>query len=97
MNWDRVDICEAYYLFACDWHRGKHSAEYAIFGRLHRMRFRPSPLLSKDSLTENARCILARLIRRARAGKRTVRPPVVRRVRMTVADVMNDPRRIEYR
>lgn len=70
---DRFDICEAYYLFAADWHRGKWSPEYAIFGRLHRMRFRPSPLLSRDSLSDNARWILARLIRKARRGERTVR------------------------
>jgi hypothetical protein len=69
MFFDRFDICEAYYMFACEWHKGQASAEYAIFGRLERMRFRPSPLLSKDSLSENARFILAQLIRRARRGE----------------------------
>lgn len=70
MNWDRFDICEAWYLFAAEWHRGKWSPEYAIFGRLHRMHFRPSPIMSKESLTENGRVILANLIRRARKGWR---------------------------
>lgn len=65
---DRFDICEAYYLFACDWHGGQWSPEYAIFGRLSRMGFKPSPLLSKDSLSENGRWILAQLIRKSRRG-----------------------------
>ena len=70
---DRFDICEAYYLFATEWHRGQWSPEYAIFGRLARMHFRPSPMLSKDSLSENARWILAQLIRKARRGVCPVR------------------------
>lgn len=70
---DRFDICEAHYLFACEWHAGASSAEYAIFGRLSRMQFRPAPGLSKRSLTENGRYILARLIRAARAGRCPVR------------------------
>ena len=70
---DRFDICEAYYLFACDWHRGQWSPEYAIFGRLHRMRFKPSPLLSRDTLSDNGRWILAQLIRKARKGVCPVR------------------------
>jgi len=73
MYFDRFDICEAYYLFAADWHGGKWSPEYAIFGRLHNLQFRPSPILSKDSLSENARDILANLIRRARRGETVVR------------------------
>lgn len=73
MNWDRFDICEAYCLFAAEWHKGKWSPEYAIFGRLHDMGFRASPMISKDSLSENGRDILANLIRKARRGERTVR------------------------
>jgi hypothetical protein len=64
--WNRFDICEAWYLFASEWHQGMWSAEYAIFGRLHAIGFKPSPLLSTDSLSENGRCILASLIRKAR-------------------------------
>lgn len=73
MYWDRFDICEAYYLFACEWHKGKWSAEYVIFGRLDNINFCPSPILTKRSLSENGRSILAALIRKARAGKETVR------------------------
>ena len=66
MYFDRFDVCEAYYLFACEWHGGAASPEYRIFGRLHDLGFKPSPLLSKRSLTENGRAILAGLIRKAR-------------------------------
>ncbi len=65
-EWNRFDICEAWYLFASEWHQGQGSATYAIFGRLDRMRFRPSPMLSTRSLSGNGRLILAILIRKAR-------------------------------
>ena len=66
IQWNRFDICEAYYLFASAWHGGQGSPEYAIFGRLDRLGFRPSPILSRGSLTLNGRAILAGLIRNAR-------------------------------
>lgn len=70
---NRFDICEAYYLFACEWHRGAGSAEYRIFGRLHNLDFRPSPMLSRDRLDREERSgvrrILAQLIRKARSGQ----------------------------
>ena len=59
---DRFDICEAHYLFAADYHGGAASKEYQVFSKLSRIRFRPSPMLSRDTLTENGRDILARLI-----------------------------------
>lgn len=65
---DRFDICEAWYMFACEWHGGQSSPEYRIFGRLHRLRFKPSPTLAKENMSENARTILAGLIRKARKG-----------------------------
>jgi len=65
-SWNRFDICEAWYLFACDWHGGQGCPRYAIFGRLNRIGFRPSPILSRRSLTPNGRQILAALIRKAR-------------------------------
>lgn len=67
---DRFDVCEAYYLFACDWHNGQWSKEYAIFGRLHNIAFKPSPMLSRESLSENGRRILAGLIRKARKTRK---------------------------
>jgi hypothetical protein len=45
-EWNRFDICEAWYLFASDWHEGQGSDGYAAFGRLDRLGFRPSPMLS---------------------------------------------------
>ena len=70
-EWNRFDICEAWYLFASEWHEGQFSDTYAIFGRLDRMRFRPSPILSTRSLSPNGRLILAGLIRAARSGVRS--------------------------
>lgn len=75
MMWDRFDICLAWWHFAVSFHRGQWSPEYAIFGRLERLRFRPG--LAGDRLNRddhsNARMILAQLIRRDRAGERVVR------------------------
>lgn len=73
MEWDRFDICEAWYLYACEWHIGQESPEYAIFGRLSKLGFQPSPLLDKSNLSENGRDILASLIRRTRNGEPPVR------------------------
>jgi hypothetical protein len=69
-EWDRFDICEAWYLFAADWHEGQGSDTYAIVGRLDRLGFRPSPILSTRSLSPNGRLILADLIRAARASRK---------------------------
>ena len=69
-EWVRFDICEAWYLFASEWHQGQGSDIYAILARLDRMRFRPSPLLSTGSLSPNGRLILATLIRAARASRK---------------------------
>lgn len=61
MYFDRFDICEAYYLFAMLWHSGGDT-EDQIFWRLHRMEFRPSPLLGRRSdLTENGQAIFDNL------------------------------------
>ena len=73
MYFDRFDICEAYYMFAVEWNKGQWSPEYAIFGRLHNMGFKPSPLMDKKNMSENGRAILANLIRKARRGVCPVR------------------------
>ncbi len=65
---NRFEVCTAYYLFACDWHKGQWSTEYKILGRLHNLGYRPGPSLSKRSLNEYGRWLLAKLIRRARKG-----------------------------
>lgn len=64
-TFDRFDICEAFYAFACNWHGGQWTKEYAIFGRLHRMGFRPSNAIQgkgKKGLTENGQLIYRNLV-----------------------------------
>lgn len=66
MEWDRFDICMAYWTFACLFHEGQGSDTYAIFGRLERIRFRPSPLASglPRDLNPNAKVIYQQLVER---------------------------------
>ena len=64
MYFDKFDICEAYYVYASLYHSGQWSKAYAIFGRLERMKFKPSPMLSEEILTENALEIFNGLIKR---------------------------------
>ena len=56
MYFDRFDICEAYYLALCHCHGGQWSREYARLSRMTNY-FRPSPMLSVESLGDNARQI----------------------------------------
>jgi hypothetical protein len=63
MTFDRFDVCEAYYVYAMLHHNGQWTNEYAIFGRLHRLGFKPSPLLrDENDLSENGREIYDRLV-----------------------------------
>lgn len=64
MEFNRFDICEAYYLFASYWHGGQFSKEYRIFGRLEKIGFKPSPTLSLESLSENGVLIYQNLVRK---------------------------------
>ncbi len=72
MAFDRFQVCVAYYRFAAEWHRGARSSEYAILGRLCELGFKPgaaaSGRLDKEDWPD-ARDLLARLIRKARAGE----------------------------
>lgn len=56
MYFDRFDICEAWYLALTHCHRGQWSREYERLCALQRY-FRPSPLLSVDTLSDNGRAI----------------------------------------
>ena len=71
MRWDRFDICEAYYLYAVNYHRGRFSREYKIFGRLINMGFAPgyASTLSVDNLTANARAIYDNLVENGMPGE----------------------------
>jgi len=60
MYFDRFDICEAYYLAFSHCHGGQRSREYARMCAMARY-FRPSPMLSVDSLSDNGREIYERV------------------------------------
>lgn len=63
MYFDRFDICEAYYCYATDWHRGQFSPEYAIFGRLQRMGYSPGfGGVTYEQLTDNGKAIYDSLV-----------------------------------
>ena len=65
---DRFDVCEAYYVFAMDYHDGVWSPVYGIFGRLAKLQFQPSPMLREESLSENGQRILADLVAKQAKG-----------------------------
>lgn len=54
MYFDRFDICEAYFLALSHCHNGQWSKEYARLCKLMSY-FKPSPMLSVETLNENAR------------------------------------------
>jgi len=58
MYFNKIDICEAWYLALADCHLGQGSPEYARLSRLQRY-FRPRPSLSVDTLNDNSRQIYA--------------------------------------
>lgn len=68
MYFDRFDICEAYFLALSHCHGGKWSREYARLCKLMSY-FKPSPMLSVDSLSDNAREIYDSVCDRLIAGK----------------------------
>jgi hypothetical protein len=65
---DRFDICEAYYCLEADYNVGgilPHRNGRQVAGQLHRMGFRPSPMLGTyDDLTENGRAIYDQWVER---------------------------------
>jgi len=54
MYFDRFDICEAYFLALSHCHGGQWSNEYSRLCKLMKY-FRPSPMLSVETLSDNAR------------------------------------------
>ena len=70
-SWNRRDICEAYFLYAGTWINGSGSWKSAILRRLGRISFCPPRTLSRRTLSPNGRGILANLIRKSRAMRRT--------------------------
>jgi len=61
---NRHDICDAYYVFATNYHRGQWSSEYAIFGRLDDIKYHPGLSAQKGVLNDNAVEVLDRLIQK---------------------------------
>ena len=62
MYFDRFDICEAWYLFASEYHEGQWSKLYRVFGRLDKIKFKPSPMLRYESLSDNGKEIYDNLV-----------------------------------
>jgi hypothetical protein len=54
MYFDRFDICEAWYLALSDCHEGQWSDSYRRLSNMLAY-FKPSPMLTVDSLSENGR------------------------------------------
>lgn len=79
-QFDRFDICEAYYCLENDWNQGGHipartAARVARGGRaesigvqLHRMQFEPRPSLDTPNLSDNAREVYAAACERYSLG-----------------------------
>jgi hypothetical protein len=66
MQFDRFDICSAYYLFGQEFHSGMWSKEYAYMGRALNAGFKPSFNFSYNSLSDNGKSIYNNLVRRVR-------------------------------
>jgi len=68
---NRFAICEAYYMFASLYHGGQYSKEYAYFGRLDKLGYKPGLGASSqnpDRLDEDSREIFDRLVERLEAS-----------------------------
>ena len=62
MWFDRFDICEAWYIFAMQYHSGGDTSD-KIFHRLHRMQFKIScGIKDENDLNENAKAIYDNLV-----------------------------------
>ncbi len=63
-RFNRFDICEAYWCYATDYNDMYGMYINSIWWRLARMEFRPSPMLSTETLEENGREIYDNLVKR---------------------------------
>lgn len=78
---DRISICEGYFLYYALWHAGgvtrrceRQRRNIAV--QLDRMRFRPSPLLTLDNASDEARSVYRALVREheGEAGAKSLDP-----------------------
>jgi hypothetical protein len=60
MEWNRFDICEAWYIFLKDNNKGQFSYRYKQLSHLKTF-FKPAPGRTRENLSENAKEILASL------------------------------------
>ena len=49
---DRMDICNAYYVFGMLWHGGQGTREYGYLSRLARMGFKPGEQAQRGRLLD---------------------------------------------
>jgi hypothetical protein len=69
MYFDRFDILEAYFLFACHWNGGQNDKIYDFFGRLAKLNFKPKPSLTEVSdLSDNGVEIYNSLVKKFNKG-----------------------------
>jgi hypothetical protein len=66
---DRISLCEGYWQYYSDWHLGGLTRRCNATGRgiavqLDRLRFRPSPLLTTERLSDEAREVYLALVER---------------------------------
>lgn len=62
MYFDRFDIVEAYWLWMLDFYNGVMCPNYARCCRLQtKFRFKPSPMLTYETLSENGKLIYDQL------------------------------------
>ena len=67
---NRFAICEGYYMFASLYHGGQDSKEYAYFGRLDKLGYKPGQAASSQDpnrLEEDSRDVFDRLVERHEA------------------------------
>ncbi|MCE5255006.1 MAG: hypothetical protein LLG45_12520 [Actinomycetia bacterium] len=72
MYFDRIDICEAYYLFLSLWHEGQSSLKYQRLCRLVAY-FHPRPSLRLATLTPNGKALYSALVRKERQRTRATK------------------------
>lgn len=62
-QFDRFDICSAYWLYAYGYHCGQFSHWYSVLGRLHNMGFKPTAMSYRE-LSENGKLIYTAILHR---------------------------------
>lgn len=83
---NRFAICEGYYMFASLYHGGQDSKEYAYFGRLDKLGYKPGPGASSQDLNrldKDSREVFDRLVANTPEGREKQR---IEQLKLKVAD-----------